>query len=192
MNRRDFVKSVALATSTVSLLPDVLGRTAAFAAPGSGLGSALGAYFEGVVINTEPGSLVVSTPDKVAAAAILTSDARVWRGGLTTPEAIAVGDYVQVLAAPDAAPLTISKIWANIVNLRGALTEVASDHFVLTSLNGSLKYALNTTPNTEVTVAEGAAYSDGATAFVIGFKDPLTGVFTATLVDVVSTVPDAA
>lgn len=192
MNRREFVKSVALATVGVEMLRvgafgDPFGPSVASASTVSGP-QTIG-YFEGTVLSVSNGRLLVSTPTQAATQFTLPENpAEVWRGGSASSADIEVGDFVRFTAVQQGATKAVSKIYANMVNLRGSISNSSPTTFDLTGLNNGVVYSINLASNTVLDPQyQGQGVPNGEIAFVIAYLDPQSQRITATWVDVVTT-----
>jgi hypothetical protein len=186
MNRREFIKQVAIGGGGVALLSAVPAFSQPSASAATVSGASQGQYLVGTVLSAAPGSLVVSNSQSAAVAVSLPSTARVWRGALTDAGAIQVGDQVRAWVTPQSTQLVVAKIWANIAQIRGIVSAVGNGSFTVDELKSQRSHAIATTATTSFSAPSSEALQENAPVFVIGYRDPVTNIFTATLVDFVT------
>ena len=189
MNRREFIKHVALGTASAAVLStanlSVFGKSAtALPLPNQPSGTA-GTYIVGTVVATSATSVVVSTAQAAAQSLTLPSFARVWRGGITGADSIMVGDFVRCWAIEQNGQLAIQKVWSNIVQLRGTVTSIEGSRVEITSFKDSQPRSAAITSNTGSSQLL-SSVQPGAPVFIIGYLDPVSGAVAATRIDVVS------
>jgi hypothetical protein len=114
--------------------------------------------------------------------------AEVWRGGPVSSADIEVGDFVRLMAVQQGTAMAVSKIYANMVNLRGTISNSSPSEFDLTGLKNGVVYTINLASNTVIDPQfEGQGMPEGEIAFVIAYSDPESQALKATWVDVVTT-----
>ncbi len=195
MNRREFIKSVALATAGVEFLrvgsvidPGGASAASASVAPSSLTPQPVG-YFEGTVLSTSNSKLLISTPTQAAMQFVLPPiPDEVWRGGPASSADIEVGDFVRLTAVQQGTARAVSKIYANLVNLRGTISNSNVSSFDLIGLKNGVAYHIDLAPDTILDVQYvNQGLPDGEIAFLIAYRDPQNQSLRATWVDVVST-----
>jgi Domain of unknown function (DUF5666) len=193
LNRREFIKHIAIGAGGATVLSlgpfSFATERSATAAPLSTSGVAMppGEFIAGTVMSAVPGQIIVSSPFDVSIPLSLPSTARVWRGALTNPAAVQVGDSVRVWATPQGTPTTVYKLWANLINLRGTVTAgLESGTFSLSELRSQHAHTLEVANTTAFPSSGPDALTIGTFVFVIAYRDPATSTLTATRVDIVS------
>lgn len=191
MNRREFIKSVALATVGFEILrvASVVEPAGASTVASSGItNSQTIGYFDGTVLSTGNGTLLISTPTQAAMQFVMPAvPDEVWRGGPAASADIEVGDFVRLTAVQQGTAKAVSKIYANLVNLRGIVSNSQPSSFDLTGLKNGVTYQINLNADT-VMDAQYAAQGvpNGETVFLIAYQNPQDHSLRATWVDVVA------
>lgn len=198
MNRRSFVKYVALAGATPVVYPAIAQASVGPRASQTTYGPSTGAsaprtdatYFDGTITGTgSDGTITVATPSNVSNTFTVPDTALVWRNGDVSAAALSVGDQVKLQTDSDFQ--TVRQIYANLVSRRGivinasstALDIVNSTTYEITSF--SMQASTETVPNDSSCQA-------GQLVFVIAYVDPDSGDHYATHIDVCTPDPNDA
>lgn len=200
MNRREFIKSAVLGTSSVIALGAMASvAPSASASPFASTGlrrDALsgsipatpsfplptGNYSMGTVIATSASTITVSTDSNVATVYALPPGTHCWRMGLTTVDKVAVGDTARVVWNDVAGTPTICQIYCNLVQNRGLLSTVEDGSFSLVGQRDNALHSYAITSATQLTLSPGTELTPGTFAYVLGYRDPVTQQLTATSV----------